>query len=55
MSLNGALNEEDLMILSKGHLMILPKNAAGHAVLFFNGAPNEELPRNSVVRIYDDD
>jgi hypothetical protein len=49
MTMKGALSE-DLEVLLKGFLMILPSNAVGKAVLFFDGAPSQSLPRNSVVR-----
>ena len=48
MSINGALSE-DLDTLKRGNMMILPSNSSGQAVLFFNGAPSESFPRNSVV------
>ena len=48
--MEGALSE-DLEVLSKGMMMILPSNEAGQAVLFFDGAPSEILPRNKVVGI----
>ena len=50
MTMEGALSE-DLEVLSKGMMMILPSNEAGQAVLFFDGAPSEILPRNKVVGI----
>jgi hypothetical protein len=48
MTLNGAISE-DWETLEKGFMMILPSNTAGQAVLFFDGAPSENLPRDSVV------
>ena len=49
MTMSATLSD-DWETLEKGHVMILPTQTSEQAVLFFNGAPSEILPRNTVVR-----